>query len=167
MSNGEAAGTVLQIVSGLLEQLAAGDITLRSDRASTNLFNCNRETCSWQERSVLVYTDQIRILIFGGRRARLELFLRFEFNGCDVNDARIVLGSNSFVGFLSGAEFHVEARAGASQVRGPSGCADCCPQSACVNFDIVVSSDAALTFGTGSTPFSIRVCGDGNFILIP
>lgn len=154
-------GDVISIIQGAWEYFSGGDIAIKSDRVTTNEHKCNRETCPWRSKAVRVLTLEQRVVGIGWVRSRLELIARFEYNGCDVNNARITLGRRSFIGFLSGASYSATATGGASQIRGRSGCEQCCDASSCVEFDLVVYASGALTIGGGARPYTIRICGDG------
>ncbi len=159
--------TVVQIVTGIVQELMDGRIRIKSDHVSTNHHDCNRETCAWKSKEVRILTLQQRVIGFGGVRSQFVLVTKFEYNGCDVNNARIALGGSgrfgNFIGFLSGMEYDASATAGASQIRStPSGCERCCKEASCVEFDLTVYASGALTFGGGTTPYTVRVCGNGN-----
>ena len=127
--------TVVQIVTGIVQELMDGRIRIKSDHVSTNHHDCNRETCAWKSKEVRILTLQQRVIGFGGVRSQFVLVTKFEYNGCDVNNARIALGGSgrfgNFIGFLSGMEYDASATAGASQIRStPSGCERCCKEAA-------------------------------------
>jgi hypothetical protein len=161
MPNGDPVGTGFQLLSSLLTMLESGDIRVKSDRASNLGEPCPKD-CPWRRALKRVYVRTVKVAGLFLERARLELDCAFEYDGCSVNDARIVPGPGSTVGLLSGASFDVVASAGPSRIGGPSGCPECCEASRCVNFDVQILHDAALTVGTGTDHIMLHVCGDGS-----
>jgi hypothetical protein len=152
------AGGAFSIIKGVWDYLQPGDISLKTDHINSKKYPTCEDKCDTRDGDELVLDLVVSCL--GVTRARCTVHLAYEWNGCDVTNVRVYLGNDTYVGFLSGAAFKVEATAGGSTQKGPSAC-ECCKSSACVVFDISVTSDAALTFGTGRITRRYRICGDG------
>src|SRR6266705_2357690 len=106
---GSIASGAFSVISGAWEYFKPGEIALKTDHVRSTAHLACDDTCAAHESTEPVI--DVAVTFFGLERARCVVFLAFEWNGCDVRNARALIGNDSFVGFLSGASFKVEAAA--------------------------------------------------------
>jgi hypothetical protein len=93
--------------------------------------------------------------------AQIILVIAFEYNGCDVNNARFLISSKTFNRWYNdSAKYRITAAGGPSKLTAASGCPQCCGKSACVDFDVHLASSWDWIRSTGHS-WQVRICGDG------
>lgn len=155
--------TGVTVVKGVRDALSGKGVELTSDRVSTNLHQCKDEQCPYTRARRSWSVVRTRNWPFRNwYAAQVIVNVVFEYNGCDVNNSRIVLSNRTFNSWYNdGAKYVLTAKGGASRIPGESGCAECCQQSACVEFDVQLSQTwDFVRYATRS--WSLRICGDGN-----
>jgi len=150
------------ILKGLGEAFTGKGVTLTSDAVSTNVHNCAGDVCPWH------YREQEWVLLevanWPFRRwvaAKIVLLVAFEYNGCDLTNARCRLASKTFNRWYNdGAKYTVTATGGASKIAGLSGCPNCDASSTCVEFDVQLNRSWDWIRTAGDS-WRLRICGDG------
>jgi hypothetical protein len=132
----------VEIVKLPLEVLGGKGISLQSDHASTSFFESASDRCQWHEK------DEIWVIECGYNwpfrhwlADKVAVHVRFEYNGCDINNARLTLSSTSFIKWYNDkASFQISATGAASKLRAPSGCTEGCEGSVVVEFDVALAA---------------------------
>jgi hypothetical protein len=88
----------IEIVKLPLEVLGGKGISLQSDHVSTSFFESASDPCQWHEK------DEVWVIESGYNwpfrhwlADKVAVHVRFEYNGCDVNNAWLTLSSTSFI----------------------------------------------------------------------
>ncbi len=153
-----------KIIEGVKE-LSGKRISLISDTVTTTLYTCQpAHNCVWKKKRI---SWTIAQSFFLPKKnwcvAELRVFVEFEYNGCDINIARLTLAPESFVSWYNDrSTYALTAKGHSSKITGKSGCPGCCRQSACVIFDVEV--EATFDFvRIGVDSWEVSIFGDGDF----
>lgn len=131
-----------EIAKGLVESLGRKGYSLQSDAVTTHFSDCKSGVCSWKSKSELWlvmsgYNWPFRRWISD----ELYLMILFEYDGCDINNARLALSAKSHTAWYNDkATFSITAKGAASRLTAESGCPTCCKRAAIVEFDVTLDS---------------------------
>jgi len=152
----------VEIVRGVVEAFSGKGVVLSTDTVSADAFRCPAE-CRWQsrEREWILYT----VNVAGFPRwlaARVALLVTFEYDGCNVHNARFRFSSKTLNRWYNdSAKYEVTARGAVSRIKGNSGCKACCSESMCVEFDVQLARSWDWV-RTAVDSWRVRICGDGS-----
>ena len=155
-------GSVLEVIKGAAEAFSGKSMTLTSDRVSTRLNKCDKKQCPWAQESV--ETRLIRKYNWPFKSwGAAELWVRvlFEFDGCDIHNARLVPCGKSYNKWYNDkSTFEAVATGAMSKFTRPTGCAACCSEAAVIKFDVTVNvlSDYVRT---QQRFFEVTIAADG------
>jgi hypothetical protein len=151
------------IVKGIVDTFSGKGISLTTEKVSTAEHSCDSHQCAWKSREHTWVACRGTVPPFRGLLgARIVLVIAFEYNGCDINNARLRISDRSFNKWWNdSAKYVITATGGLSKIAGPTGCPECCVSSTCVEFDV----DINIAFDWTSTDRIsqvVRICGDGS-----
>jgi hypothetical protein len=155
-------GSVFEVIKGVAEAFSGKSMTLTSDRVSTRLHKCNKKECPWQQQNLecrLIRKYNWPFKSWGA--AELWVRVLFEYDGCDVHNARLVPCSKSYNKWYNDKSTFVVVATGAlSKFTRPSGCKACCTEAALITFDVAVDvlSDY---LRTQQRFFEVTIAADG------
>lgn len=133
-------GSVLEVIKGVAEAFSGKSMTLTSDRVSTRLYKCDKKKCPWQQQSIecrLIRKYNWPIKSWGA--AELWVRVVFEYDGCDIHNARLVPCSKSYNKWYNDkSTFAVNATGALSKMTRPTGCKECCDEAAVIKYDVTV-----------------------------
>ncbi len=163
MAGPEIIGTGISIIKGVTDALSGKRISLTSDHVSTDFYKCDTTKCQWKEKDEPWLISSANMWpIKRWRVAELHVYISFEYNGCDINNARLRLANETFMKWYNDrATYKVAAQGSASRLRGDSGCPKCCSQSACVVFDVQIAATWDF-IRSGVESYEVKICGDGS-----
>lgn len=152
----------VEIIKLPIEVLGGKGISLQSDHVSTSFFESSSDSCEWREKEELwVLESGFNWPFRGWLSDKVAVQVRFEYNGCDVNNARLNLSSKSFIKWYNDkASFQISATGAASRLRGPSGCTAGCEGSAIVEFDVALAANYDFV-QTYNRFWTVRIVADG------
>lgn len=163
-----SAESIPGIVKGAVEAFAGKGVTIDADPASAVLHNCSHN-CPWYYREqefTLLEVANIGFSRWQWLAARIIVLISFEWNGCDVNNARVRISPKTFNKWYNdSAKYEITAKGAVSKIGGPSGCQECCGSSSCVEFDVQLNRSWDW-MRTAVDSWRIRICGDGSASII-
>jgi hypothetical protein len=156
-------GSVAGAIKGAVEAFGGKGVTITPNSKSTNIHNC--ENCPWKfhEREWVALTAaMLGFSRWNWLAAKIVLTIAFEYNGCDVNNARVRVSEKTFnKWFNDSARYDIKVSGEVSKLLGESGCPDCCGRSACVEFDVDIDRSCDWV-RTKTYSWRLRICGDGS-----
>jgi hypothetical protein len=158
----------VSIVKGVVEAFAGKGVALTTDAVSTDVHKCS-DNCPWYYRErewILCEAANAGFSHWHWLAARIIVVIAFEWNGCDVNNARFRISPKTFNKWYNdSAKYEVTARGAGSKLSASSGCPECCGSSACVEFDIHLSQSWDW-MRTAVDSWRVRICGDGSVSIV-
>lgn len=161
----------IEIISGIKDALSGKGITLFTDKVSAVIHNClPTSNCEWKEKDVIWSVESGYMYMSPFRNwkvAKLDIYISFEHNGCDVNNARLRLSTKNYISWYNDrTTLSVKATGNVSKISGASGCPKCCTKSTCVIFDVQIDTAWDFVRVKGES-WQVRICGDGNVDIKP
>ena len=128
--------------------------------------DCTRHNCKFTKVDREIFIDDSRAIGFE-KWLCSELWIRVvaEIDGCNIANANIYPGSQSFIGFYVPRTYEVQINVSvSSNIKAESsGCPGCCQNAECVEFYISSSSKSFLGTG-GSKSTIIQIYGNDGTI---
>ncbi len=159
MSAGQLPGA--ELGEKLAKAFSGKGVHLSSNAVSVEHHDC--EDCRWQQREY--EWDLCQVNVFGFSRwlaARIVVLVSFEFDGCNVHNARCRISSKTLNRWYNdSAKYEIRANGAESKLTGPTGCEKCCSKSSCVEFDVELSRSWDWV-RTAVDSWRVRICGDGS-----
>ena len=163
VTNEEETVSLVEVAKGATELLAGKGFTLQSDYVTTKFSKCKPNECPWKKKEVLQRLDSGYNWPFRGWLAdEVWVLILFEYDGCDVNNARLTLSPKSFSKWYNDkALFSISAKGAASRITEASGCLVCCERAAVVEFDVYLDSRYDLV-KADVLRWTVRLSGNGS-----
>jgi len=160
--------TLVDITKSLPETLGGKGFTLQSDYVTTRFSKCNSIECPWQKKEYLwCLSKGFNWPFYKWLADEVWVYVIFEYDGCDVNNARLTLSPKSYSKWYNDKTvFNIFAKGGVSRIDENSGCSSCCERAAVVEFD--VSLDIRYDFAkVDNLQWTVRLSGNGQIQITP
>jgi hypothetical protein len=154
---------VIEVIKGVAESFSGKSMTLKSDRVSSRVHKCAKGLCKWQTKREDWLINRRKNWPFRSWfAAEVWVQIVFEYDGCDVHNARLVPSSKSYSRWYNDkSTFDIVAEGALSKIADTTGCRDCCEEAAVVEFDVTLNIMCDY-IRTDQQYFQVTLSGNGS-----